>query len=153
MTGPRGVDDFEAFVVELRPRLVRAFVGFCGVDRAADAASEALAYGFENWERVRQMENPAGYLYRVGQSRTRRRLTPVLPDPESVGLPDLEPELVPALLALPVSQRTAVWLVHACGWRYSEVAEAMDTSVSMVGNHVARGVEALRRRLGVEIRA
>ena len=61
--------------------------------------------------------------------------------------------LVPALLALPLTQRTAVWLVHACGWPYSEVAEALGTSRSMVGNHVSRGLETLRRRLGVETHA
>jgi DNA-directed RNA polymerase specialized sigma24 family protein len=72
-----------------------------------------------------------------------------LPPPAAIGLPDVEPDLVPALLALPLTQRTAVWLVHACGWRYAEVAEAMETSASMVGNHVNRGMSALRARLGV----
>ena len=141
---------FEEFAAELRPRLVRAFVGSRGVDDAADAASEALAYAFEHWERLRGMANPAGYLYGVGQSRTRARRVPNLPPPESVGVPEVEPGLVPALLRLPESQRTAVWLVHACQWRYAEVAEAMGTSVSMVGNHVTRALGALRRELEVE---
>jgi DNA-directed RNA polymerase specialized sigma24 family protein len=47
----------------------------------------------------------------------------------------------------------AVWLVHACEWRYAEVAEALGTSASMVGNHVARGMDRLRRELEVEIDA
>jgi DNA-directed RNA polymerase specialized sigma24 family protein len=141
---------FGAFVAELRPRLVRAFVSCRGVDGAADAAAEALAYAYEHWERVREMENPGGYLYRVGQSRTRPRRRPLaLPSPNEVELPDVEPGLVPALLDLPETQRTAVWLVHACGWRYVEVAEALDTSESMVGNHVSRALETLRRRLEV----
>ena len=153
MTNEVDVDNFETFAAEMRPRLVRAFVGFCGVDRAADAASEALVYGYENWDKVSRMKNPGGYLYRVGQSRTRVRTVPTLPAPGDVGLPDVEPALVPALLALPRSQRTAVWLVHACGWSYGAVAVAMDTSVSMVGNHVSRGLGSLRRRLGVESHA
>ena len=141
----RGFDDF---VVEVRPRLIRAFVPWCGTTDAADAAAEALAYAFEHWETLRDMANPAGYLYRVGRSRIRTRRTPPLPPPAAVGVPDVEPGLIPALLALPESQRTAVWLVHACQWRYTEVAEAMGTSVSMVGNHVSRGLESLRRQLG-----
>lgn len=70
-----------------------------------------------------------------------------MPLPETIGAPEVEPALVPALMRLPQTQRTAVWLVHACGWRYSDVAEAMETSVSMVGNHVRRALRALRREL------
>ena len=134
---------------DVRPRLLRALAGSVGVADAADASAEAIAYAFEHWDRVSMMANPAGYLFRVGQSSVRRRRTPVLPAPVAVGLPDIEPALVPALLALPLTQRTAVWLVHACGWRYAEVAEAMETSTSMVGNHVTRGLSALRAQLGV----
>lgn len=141
---------FDEFVADVRPRLIRAFVPCVGVADAADAAAEALAYAFEHWDTLRLMANPAGYLYRVGRSRVRRRRAPLLPKPAAVGVPDVEPELVPALLSLPESQRTAVWLVHACQWRYSEVAEAMGTSTSMVGNHVSRGLETLRRRIGAD---
>lgn len=130
--------------------LVRALAACVGAGEADDAAAEALAYAFEHWERLREMENPAGYLYRVGRSRVRRRRrTPFLPAPGAVGVPDVEPSLIPALLALPETQRTAVWLVYACQWRYAEVAEAMDTTPSMVGNHVTRGLESLRRQMGV----
>jgi RNA polymerase sigma-70 factor (ECF subfamily) len=145
--------EFDRFVDTVRPRLVRALVGAVGVNDAADAAADAIAYAFEHWDRIQLMDNPAGYLYRVGQSRARRRRAPELPPPASMGLPDIEPGLVPALRSLPTSQRTAVWLVHACGWHYSEVAEAMETSTSMVGNHVSRGLDALRRKLGVTTRA
>jgi DNA-directed RNA polymerase specialized sigma24 family protein len=147
---PREATDFEAFVANAAPRLVRAFMASRGPDGAADATLEALAYAFEHWEVVRSMDNPVGYLYRVGRSRTRPRRTPRLPRPAAVGLPDVEPALVPALLELPETQRIAVWLVHACEWRYSEVAEAMGTSVSMVGNHVTRGLAKLRSLLEVE---
>ena len=146
-------ESFEGFVVTMEPRLIRAFVGSRGLTGAADAAAEALAYAFEHWDRVRGMENPGGYLYRVGQSRTRPRRPPELPAPAEVGLPDVEPDLVPALWALPETQRTAVWLVHACGWTYAEVAEATGASVSMVGNHVSRGMRRLRRRLEVDANA
>jgi DNA-directed RNA polymerase specialized sigma24 family protein len=139
---------FEAFVEEARPRLARAFGG-CRGDDAPDAVAEALAYAWEHWEEVALMENAVGYLFRVGQSRTRRRRAQSLPAPADVAVPDIEPALVPALLSLPETQRTAVWLVHACEWHYGEVAEAMGTSTSMVGNHVSRGLAALRRSLEV----
>ena len=143
------LSEFDRFVEQVRPRLTRALVGAVGFTDAPDAASEAIAYAFENWDRVRRMDNPGGYLYRVGRSRVRRRRQPVLPTPVAIGVAEVEPALVPALLKLPETQRVAVWLVHACGWRYAEVAYAMDTSVSMVGNHVSRGLDALRRTMGV----
>jgi DNA-directed RNA polymerase specialized sigma24 family protein len=149
MGPPESYDEFEEFARHAGPRLARALAASRGVHGAADAASEALAYAFEHWATVRSLENPMGYLFRVGQSRTRPRREPRLPAPGDVGLPDVEPRLVPALLALPDTQRTAVWLVHACGWSYAEVAEALDTSTSMVGNHVSRGLNRLRSELEV----
>lgn len=148
-----GIESFEVFVRTTRPRLLRAFVGCRGAEGALEATAEALAYAWENWESLRSMENPAGYLYRVGQSRTRARKELVLPSPMDVGAPDIEPRLVPAMLRLPETQRTAVWLVHACQWHYSEVAEAMGASVSMVGNHVSRGLKRLRIELEVDTNA
>jgi hypothetical protein len=107
------------------------------VDGAADAVAEALAYGWEHWDRVSAMENPLGYLYRVGQSRSRPRSGPlVLPPPGEVGVPEIEPALVPALLALgnafpganPDAKLTAwydaenqlVWIESAGGWRENQ---------------------------------
>lgn len=146
------VAGFEAFARDARPRLIRALAPTRG-DRAADGAAEALAYAWEHWSDVRDLANPVGYLYRVGQSRTRTRRVPQLPEPEAIGLPDIEPLLIPALLRLPDTQRAALWLVHACQWRYAEVAEALNTTTSMVGNHVARGMARLREELGVHTRA
>lgn len=144
--------EFEAFARHARPRLVRALAPVRGED-AVDGAAEALAYAWEHWSVVRGMANPVGYLFRVGQSRTRRRRALRLPEPDAIGLPDVEQRLIPALLRLPETQRTAVWLVHACQWRYAEVAEALGTSPSMVGNHLARGMARLRAELEVHTSA
>ena len=128
------------------------FVVGRGIDGAADAAAEALAYVWQHWSRISQLANPAGYLFRVGLSRTcdRRRSLPLLPEPAPSELPTIEPRLVPALRRLPDSQRTAVWLVHGCGWPYAEVAVALGIGVSTVGTHVSRGLAALRVELGVD---
>jgi len=148
-----GDDGFEVFVAAAEPRLRRAFVGARGIDEAADATAEALAWAWEHWSEVQAMDNPVGYLYRVAQSRTRRRRVPPLPTVESLGVPEVEPMLVPALLELPDQQRTAVWLVHGCHWRQTEAAEAMGISPSAVSTHVHRALTALRARLEVDTRA
>ena len=135
------------------PRLRRAFVAIRGIDGAADATSEAIAYAWEHWPLVQAMENPAGYLYRVGQSRTRGRRRFQLPAPSEARIPEVEPELIPALLELSEQQRCAVWLVHGCQWRHREVAEALGISTSAVATHVGRGMQKLRDRLEVDARA
>ena len=142
-------DAFAEFVAVVEPRLRRGLVGWCGSD-AHDATAEALAWAWEHWDRVQDLSNPAGYLYRVAQSKSRSPKQGLLPHPGEIGLPDVEPDLVPALVALPGKQRTAVWLVHGCGWSYAECAEAMEISASAVGTHVSRALEALRRRLEVD---
>lgn len=149
---PERVEGFEAFVRLARPRLVRAFAGCRGAE-AGEATAEALAYAWEHWDVVRLLDNPVGFLYRVGQSRTRRRRYPRLGLPAGVELPEVEPALIPALMRLPETQRAAVWLVYACQWRYGEVAEALGTSTSMVGNHTSRGLRRLRQLLEVDAHA
>lgn len=142
------VDDFDSFAADAGERLRRAFAGSLGVDGAAEATAEALAWAWENRTRLRSMENPVGYLYRVGRSKTKPRAgPPALPSPVELGVPDVEPGLVPALLALTERQRTAVWLVHGCQWRHQEVADALGISATAVATHVQRALEHLRARL------
>jgi RNA polymerase sigma factor (sigma-70 family) len=147
----RDAEAFALFVGEHEPRLRRAFVAAYGTERGRDAAAEALAWAWEHWERVETMQNPAGYLWRVGQSRSRpRRKEPVvLPEP---ALDDMvvEPALVPALRALTPHQRAAVLLVHGYGWQLKEVAALMDVRVTTVQNHVERAMAKLRAALAVE---
>jgi predicted RNA polymerase sigma factor len=78
---------FAAFAAMAEPRLRRAFLAQRGVHGAADATAEALACAWERWPRVQAMENPVGYLYRVGLPRTRVRMhTRVLALPTSEAL-------------------------------------------------------------------
>lgn len=137
----------EELIADARRRLWRAYVAVRGVDGADEATAEAVAWAWEHPERVAELANPIGYLYRVGLTRTAPRKRPRLPAPQAVELPDVEPGLVPALLALSEQQRAAVWLVHACGWSYGDVAEALGIGRSTVGTHVTRALTALRAEL------
>ncbi len=137
----------EELIADARRRLWRAYVVVRGIDGADEATAEAVAWAWEHPERVAELANPVGYLYRVGLTRTAPRKRPRLPAPDAVELPDVEPGLVPALLALSEQQRAAVWLVHACGWSYGDVAEALGIGRSTVGTHVTRALAALRAEL------
>jgi hypothetical protein len=50
-------DSFTVFVKELEPRLRHALIPSIGLDGANEATAEALAYGWEHWDRLREMEN------------------------------------------------------------------------------------------------
>ena len=143
------VDSFDAFVGRVGPDMRRAFVARFGRNDGIEAASEAFAYAWEHWDRVSAMENPAGYLYRVGRSRTRRirRRTPVLPAVEASRMPEVDPGLPVALAALPERQRVAVILVHGLGWTQREVAELLGISRSTLQTHLKRGTNRLRSAL------
>ncbi len=140
---------FEGFVREVEPRLRIALTAVFGQDRGREATAAALAWAWEHLDRVRTMENPAGYLYRVGRSSQRQRKRPAFrPIPEHE-MPAIEPALPKALERLSEKQRIAVVLVHAYGWTRHEVADLVGVSVSTLDSHLARGLGKLRKSLGV----
>lgn len=63
--------DFADFVSASERGLRQSLTAALGSEAGREAAAEALAYGWENWDRVEGRENPAGYLYRVGLNRGR----------------------------------------------------------------------------------
>lgn len=144
-------DEFVAFVAAVEPSLRRALGGHLSAGMVPDAVAEAFAYAWQHWRRLRTMANPAGYLFRVAQSKSRVRRVGQMEPPARDQIADVEPGLVAAMRALSPQQRSAVWLVHGCGWSYAETATAMRISTSAVGTHLARGMSRLRTELGVVI--
>jgi DNA-directed RNA polymerase specialized sigma24 family protein len=143
-------DSYTEFVEEVEPRLKRSLAAALGPERGLDAAAEALAYGWEHWDRIRSMKNPAGYLYRVGYRSGFKRWRQVhLPTVAVVEEPWVEPGLPAALDRLTDRQRVAVLAIHAFGWTYAETAELLGVSIGTVEKHVERGLKKLRTRLGL----
>jgi DNA-directed RNA polymerase specialized sigma24 family protein len=140
---------FSVFFAEAEPKLRRAFVAAYGAERGREAASEALAWAWEHWAKVQAMSNPLGYLYRVGQTRSRRRPIVFAVEPTASAAPEFEPGLAPGLAELTERQRVAVVLIRGFGWTHREVAELTGTSVTTVQNHLERGLRSLRQTLGV----
>jgi RNA polymerase sigma factor (sigma-70 family) len=142
---------FEQFVTENGSRLRAGLVAAYGPEIGIEAASEALAYGWEHRDRVLLMVNPAGYLYRVGQTAARRSRQPqgYLPAPNDNEMRDFEPRLVPALERLTEQQRVVVVLVHGYGWSQAEVAELLDVVPSTIHTTLRRALTNLQHDLEV----
>ena len=105
----------------------------------------------EHWTELKHMDNPVGYLYRVGQSRTRFRVSPVgmYPESSAAGTPWVEPGLPRALGRLSKRQRVAIVLAHSYGWSHREIGELLGIKPTTVQNHIERGLSRLRSLLGV----
>lgn len=144
------MDAFDRFVATSEPDLRRALVAAYGPVDGRDAVAEALAYAWEHWDRVSSMDSPLGYLYRVAQSRMRRRKSGHLPADEAFeAIPDIDPRVGPALRMLSEHQRVAVFLVHGFGWPHADVADVLECMPSTVSTHVQRGLDRLRAILEV----
>jgi RNA polymerase sigma factor (sigma-70 family) len=141
---------FERFVEEVGPRLGRALAAAYGFEDGRDATAEALAYAWQHWQRLQHIANLPGYLFRVGQTRNRRKRQPVLFDVSECDDRRFEPGLPKALAALTQRQRLAVVLVHGYGCTLREVAELTGTKPTTVQNHLSRGLARLRSSLGVD---
>ncbi len=146
---------FTRFVKEVEPRLSHAFFAAYGPEVGSDVTADSLAYAWEHWDRIHQMVNPTGYLYRVGQSRARWYHRPRIcfPAERTVDPGSVEPKLAPALVQLTRNQRIAVLLVYAMEWTEEEVAELIGRSRSTVRTHLERGLARLRSVLEVTVDA
>ncbi len=153
------VDAFTTFVEDAEPRLRHALCAAFGREAGRDAAAHALAYAWEHWDRVREMENPVGYLWGVGRNQARRdrarglrrRVRPVaFPERPAEALPWVEPMLPEALGRLSDRQRVVVMLVCGLEWTHGEVAALLGVSRSTVQTQLERGMARLRRTLGAE---
>lgn len=144
--------EFAAFVHGVEPRLLQALVSAYGPRDGREATVDALSWAWEHWDRLGRIDNKLGYLYRVGQSATRRYSSRAIPVPtasEQVPLGDVDPGLLPALSRLSEQQRTVVVLVHGFGWSQSEVAKLLDITVSTAREHLSRALRHLRDELVV----
>jgi DNA-directed RNA polymerase specialized sigma24 family protein len=142
-------DEFRYFVERVEPKLHRALVAQFGWHTGREAAAAALGYAWEHWGELLLLENPIGYLFRVGQSSIRSRKTPEIFERPYHPEQWFEPSLARLLSNLPESQRIAVILVHGYGWTTREVAELTGIKPTTVQSHLERALRKLRSQLEV----
>ena len=131
----------------------RALRARFGAELGTEAWADTVAWAWEHRDQVASMTNPAGYLYRVGQSAAKvytcwqRRPPLIAGEPVHDAEVPFDASLFDALAHLNANQRVSVLMVHGYGASYADVAELLGISVAAVTNHVHRGLNRLRKQL------
>jgi RNA polymerase sigma factor (sigma-70 family) len=148
---------FEEFVESNYAVLWRAFYLLsCSREEAEDLAQEAFCRAFERWERVRQMENPVGYLYTIGANLHRsflRRLSTAarhalraVPAGDPITEVEERDAVRRVLAQLPRGQREALVLVDWLGLTSDEAGRVLGVNPGAIRVRVSRGRRMLRER-------
>ncbi|MEU4236234.1 sigma factor-like helix-turn-helix DNA-binding protein [Actinoplanes sp. NPDC026619] len=158
----RPTDDFVAFYSANVDRVYRALaVTLRRDDLAQEAADEAMARAYAKWATVRTLDNPAGWVFRVGLNwatsfwRKVHRERPPADEsqhPRS-GPPDTDVVARRALARLPTPQRAVVTCRVLLDMTTAETAVALGLNEGTVKSRLSRGLAAMRSALGEHERA
>jgi RNA polymerase sigma factor (sigma-70 family) len=146
---------FDDFYRQARSDVARALSLALGdPELAAEATDEAMTRAYARWRNVSALDNPGGWVYRVGLNwslsvlRRRRRSRQPLYDPDRVDLPALaDPDIHRALAELDVKHRSVVVCRHLLGWTADETATALGVRVGTVKSRLHRANRLLQTRL------
>ncbi len=140
---PRDVShdgSFEEWYRAEHPRVLGLLVVVSGNrDTGLEATAEAFTRALERWDRVREMDSPAAWTYRVGVNIVRRRLWRAafegshrLVGSDTAPSIELDADVWAAVRRLPTRQRTAIALRYVCDLTNGEIAAAMGVAVGTV---------------------
>ena len=146
-------DAFAAWYRNEHPRLLAAMaIVTRDLHIAADVTADAFARALVAWNRVSNMESPAGWTYRVALNLARRRarraaieqrlLRRIAPDETGIP-PERATEVWDAVRALPPRARTAIALRYAAELSEAEVAAAMNVAVGTASATLSAARKAL----------
>jgi RNA polymerase sigma factor (sigma-70 family) len=151
--------DFEELVRAEHPRLYGAlWLITRDPGEAEDVMQEAFLKLWERWDRVRDMDDPAGYLYRTALNVYRQRIRRAsVVIRHAIGLTSRRDELAEvethdqvlrALGKLTPRQRTSIVLVDLLDYSSAEAADMMGIKAATVRVLASQGRAALRRNAG-----
>jgi RNA polymerase sigma-70 factor (ECF subfamily) len=147
------VVDFHGFYADARPSVGRALaLTLRNADLAADCVDEAMVRAYQRWERVSRLDNPAGWVYRVGLNHARSRVRRLLRRPPA--RPEIyhelhvsDPAIERALATLPIGQRSVVVCRHLLGWSEAQTADALRIRPGTVKSRLSRALTRLETEL------
>lgn len=158
--GLRGGPDFADFYASESLRLVRALHLLTGsVAEAEDLAQEAMVRAYERWARVRTMDSPIGYVYRVAFHLNRRRLRTLMlrankcfpvpaesPDPSETA--EARSDVLRTLMGLRRGYREVLVLREWLGMEAGEAARVLGIEAVSVRARLHRARVAFRNQIG-----
>jgi DNA-directed RNA polymerase specialized sigma24 family protein len=152
----RTTDDFVAFYRANVDRVYRALaVTLRRDDLAQEAVDEAMARAFAKWSTVRLLDNPAGWVFRVGLNwatsfwrKVHRERPPADESAHPVhDPPDAGGAAHSALAVLPIPQRAVVTCRVLLDMTTAETAVALGLNEGTVKSRLSRGLAAMRSAL------
>jgi RNA polymerase sigma-70 factor (ECF subfamily) len=152
---------FEAFFQAEKEQLYRAL---CLVTRnrneAEDLTQEAFVRVLERWDRVAELQDPHGYLYRTAMNGFRRRYgratmaakrsLRLAPSDDQMAEIDERDAALRALSGLSPRQRAAVVLTDMLGFTSEQAARMLGIRASTLRMHASRAHAALKETMSRE---
>ena len=146
---------FDSFFEEEHERLYKALYFVTGNRQdAEELMQDAFLKLWERWDSIDELEDPTGYLFRIGLNafRMRRRRTlmsvrKLVPLPEArdpFSDVDMRTDVRAMLLVLSPRQRAALLLVDLLGYPSEQAARIMHVAPSTVRALATKGRQALR---------
>lgn len=144
---------FEDFYASNRTSVGRALaLTLRDDDLAREAVDEAMARAYQRWSHVSQLDNPGGWVYRVGLNwsrsvvRRRRRTPPIwIARPADVApTATSDPSIDRALDRLSVDQRAVVVCRLLLGLSELQTADTLGIRPGTVKSRLARALERLQ---------
>jgi DNA-directed RNA polymerase specialized sigma24 family protein len=149
--------EFDAWYRREHPRVANGLYLICGsVDQAREATDEAFARAAARWTRVRRMDSPTGWTFKVGLNllrREARRSKREAAAVERVGvlavsvvaLPDSE--LWSAVRRLPERQCRVVVMRYVGDLPEAEIASVLGIARGTVASNLSRALDTLASKL------
>ncbi len=153
---------FEDFVRSESARLFRALYLITGNrHESEEIMQDAFLAVWERWDRVSEMDDPTGYLFRTAMNgfrrRARRAATAVKramvanPPEDSFSQVDARQDVVRALASLDRKQRAAIVLTGLLGYSSEEAGRMLGMSAGSVRVLASRARSHLRQAIGEEV--
>jgi RNA polymerase sigma factor (sigma-70 family) len=150
--------EFEVFFDREKTRLFQAL---CLMTRnrfeAEELAQDAFVSVYERWDRVAEMEDPTGYLYRTAMNTfrswrrrsalTAKRVIGLTPTDGATSGIEEQDAVVRALAPLTARQRAAVVLIDLMGYSSEEAGRMLGIRASTVRSHAKNAHRDLEARM------
>ncbi|MHB1928177.1 MAG: sigma factor-like helix-turn-helix DNA-binding protein [Acidimicrobiales bacterium] len=153
------LEGFEEWYRVEHARLLGALRVRCGDERLArEGVDEAFGRALERWDRVRAMDHPAGWVYRVALNDVRRSARRLVLEAALLRRtrraeplePGCDVELWSAVRRLPARQKDVIVLRYVADLAEADIAAVLGITRGAVSASTAKARAALAAALGDE---